>query len=160
MGGPTCFFWRGDSPQVRLHRIDLNPRFVTAGKRWLADQGVTNVKLATGRADDLASFATRSIDITFTDATLLYVGPDRIERALLEIRRVTRRALLFSEWNLEGHDPAERSLWYYLHWIHDYRRLLREHFSEDGIRVTKLPKDLWAPGGGWERYGALVEVRL
>jgi SAM-dependent methyltransferase len=147
-------------PQVRLHGIDLNARFVGAGKRWLADQGVTNVKLVTGRADDLASFATQSIDITFTDATLLYVGPDRIERALLEMRRVTRRALLFNEWNLEGSDSGGPSLWYYLHWVHDYRRLLEEFFPKDRIQITKLPRELWAQGGGWEEYGALIEVHI
>ena len=158
--GSNLFLLAKQFPTAKLYGIDINSHFIEAGKKWMSKVGVTNVELTLGKADALSQFPERSIDITFTDATLLYVGPDRIGRAFGEMKRVTRKALLFNEWNLDGSNSSGGSLWYYLHWVHDYRRLLEDHFPGDRIRVEKLPRDLWAQGGGWEEYGALVEVDL
>ena len=146
-------------PEVEFHGIDINHRFVEIGKNWLADKGVTNVSLTVKRADRVDDFGDRSFDIVFTDATLMYIGPDKIRGVLSEIKRVTCKAILMNEWHLERPNPANPSLWYDLHWVHNSRLLLEGLVSADKISITKLPKDLWG-GGGWEEYGSLVEVDL
>lgn len=146
-------------PEVEFHGIDINSRFIEAGKNWLADKGVTNVSLKVGRADRVDDFRDRNFDIVFTDATLMYIGPDKIRGVLREMKRMTRRAILMNEWHLERPNSSDPSLWYYLHWVHNYRVLLEGLVSADKISITKLPKDLWG-GEGWEEYGSLVEVDL
>jgi ubiquinone/menaquinone biosynthesis C-methylase UbiE len=144
-------------PQVEFHGIDINHRFIAIGKNWLANKGVRNVSLRAGRADQMSYFGNRSFDIVFTDATLMYIGPDKIHRVLSEIKRMTGKAILMNEWHMERPNPADPSLWYDLHWVHDYRVLLQGLVAEDKISITKLPNGLWR-GGGWEEYGSLVEV--
>lgn len=158
--GQNLLLLAGKFPGVIFRGIDINPRFIEVGKEWCAREGVKNVLLQVGRADDLASFADRSVDITFTDATLMYVGPDKIGRTFQGIKRVTRKALVFNEWSLDVTDSSERSLWYDFHWVHNYSLLLEKHVAGSKIRMTRLPKNMWARGGGWEKYGALVEVDL
>ena len=146
-------------PEVEFHGIDINSRFVAAGSNWLAGKGVTNVSLTVKRADRVDDFGDRSFDIVFSDATLMYVGPDKIRGILREMRRVSCKAILMNEWHLEDANSSDSSLWYDLHWVHNYRLLLEGLVSADKISITKLPKDLWG-GGGWEEYGSLVEVDL
>ena len=147
-------------PTAQFTGVDINPRFVAAGRAWCAESGLSNVRLEVAAADDLQRFADHAFDVTFSDAALVYVGPDKIQRVLREIARVTRRAVLFNEWML--HDPGteETSVWYGRHWVHDYRALMRVHARDGAVRVTRIPPGLWEPGGGWERYGCLVEVEL
>ena len=147
-------------PTVQFTGVDINPRFVATGRTWCARDGLDNVRLDVAAADDLRRFGEREFDLTFTDATLIYLGPDKIERALQEIVRVTRRAVLFNEWGLDHAESGETSRWYGRHWVHNYRSLMRPYARDAEIRVVPVPPGLWAPGGGWERYGCLVEVQL
>ena len=146
-------------PEVEFHGIDINSRFVEAGRNWLAGNGVTNVSLTVKRADRVDDFSDRCFDIAFTDATLMYVGPDKIRGVLRKMKRVTRKAILMNEWHLERTNSSDPSLWYDLHWVHNYRLLLEGLVPADKISITKSPKDLWGRGG-WEEYGSLVEVDM
>jgi ubiquinone/menaquinone biosynthesis C-methylase UbiE len=146
-------------PDAELHGIDINPGFIETGKKWLRNEGVKNVSLMTGHADGLADFIDQSFDIVFTDAVLMYIGQDKIRGVLREITRITRKAVLLNEWNLEQSNSSELSLWFDLHWIHDYRLLLEGFVSTGKVSITKLPKDLWADAG-WREYGSLIEVNL
>lgn len=147
-------------PEASFFGVDINPRFIDVGRRWLAAEGIGNVTLSVGCADDLSAFADQSMDVAFTDATLMYVGPDKIKRVIAELRRVTRRALLFNEWHLDRLQAGRPSVWDDFHWVHNFETVLGEVVAHDQVSVTRLPEGLWAPGGGWEEYGALIEVDL
>jgi SAM-dependent methyltransferase len=146
-------------PDVAFYGIDINPRAIEAGKNWLAGKGVTNVSLKVGRATRANYFGDRSFDIVFTDAVLMYIGPDKIREVLREMKGLACKAILMNEWHMECTNSPGKSLWYDLHWVHNYRLLLEGFISADKISITKLPKDLWG-GAGWEEYGSLVEVDL
>lgn len=157
--GPNLLLLARVFPQARFTGIDINRHFVDAGTDLLRDEGVENVTLSVGAADDLARFESKSIDVTFTDATLMYVGPDKIAGTLAEIVRVTRKAVVFNEWCTPGLVPGTRSVWYYMHWVHDFRPLLAEAAPGRPVTVTPVPHELWGPDG-WREYGALVEMSL
>jgi len=146
-------------PDAEFHGIDINPRFIEAGKKWLRNEGVKNVSLMTRQADVLSDFIDQSFDIVFTDAVLMYIGRDKIRGVLREIMRITRKAILLNEWHLEQSNSSEPSLWFDLHWIHDYRLLLKEFVPDGKISITELPEGLWGDAG-WGRYGSLIEVDL
>ena len=147
-------------PNVSFYGIDINSSFIEAGKNWCAQSGIKNVSLQLGNADDLSMFTNRSVSITFTDATLIYIGPDKIEQALSEMKRITSKMLLFNEWHSDGPNHDQQSCWYYGHWVHNHRALIEKIFPSAQCHITKVPGNLWESGGGWEMYGSLVEVNL
>lgn len=146
-------------PNVTLEGIDINEHFIDVGKEAMAKEGIKNVSLALGTADNLSHFEDKSMDITFTDATLMYVGPDQIMQTLKEIQRVTRKAILFNEWCFEDAHNSQHSVWYYLHWVHDFKSLLQDLSPSEKVTLIKLPAHLWGKDG-WQEYGTLVEVTL
>ena len=143
-----------------FHGIDINPQFVQAGQEWLKGKGTENVFLKVGKADDLSSLGDRSYDVCFSDGTLMYLGPDKISQSLRQMARITRKVIFLNEWSRNAVDPGERSWWYDFHWVHDYGALFREFLPQSKIRETKIPAGQWLPGGGWEKYGTLIEVEL
>lgn len=158
--GQNLYLLARKYPGASYYGIDINPQFIQAGQDWLMGKGMENVFLQVGKADDLSSLGDRSYDICFSDATLMYLGPDKISDSLRQIIRITRKAIFLNEWSRNATAPGERSWWYDFHWVHDYTALLRDFLPESRIRETKIPEGQWLPGGGWEKYGTLIEVGL
>jgi len=146
-------------PAVKLYGVDISAKAIRAAKTTLAARETAPpVDLFVGRAEDLRRFADHSVDIVLTDATLMYVGPDRITAAIAELTRVARRMLVLNEWHLFRDVSSERAHWHYYHWVHDFREALRGVPGVKAFRVERLPPGLFEAGGGWERYGAWMEV--
>lgn len=156
--GPNLMLLAKRFPNASFSGVDINRLYIKVGKEGMMKEGLKNVSLAVGSADDLSLFKDQSIDVTFTDATLMYIGPDKIAHTLREMRRVTRKALVFNEWHFDAKDQ-NYSVWYYLHWVHDFRSLLQQIVPLEKITVTKLPGHLWGKDG-WQEYGTLLEVNL
>ena len=86
-------------PNAEVRGIDINPMAIQKGDEWLAQEGISNVKLSVGKADELGQFQDGSFDIVFTDAVLVVIGPDKIKEVIKEIIRIARRALIMVEWH-------------------------------------------------------------
>jgi SAM-dependent methyltransferase len=157
--GPNLMQLAQRLPEAALIGIDINARAIEAGQRWAAREGVSRFSIHVGRADDLRSFADRSIDVTFSDATLMYLGPDKIGEALREMIRVTKKAVVLNEWSLDCVENDGRSVWHYLRWLHSFRTIFAAIAPGQEVTVTKLPPELWGPDG-WREYGTLIELRL
>jgi ubiquinone/menaquinone biosynthesis C-methylase UbiE len=148
-------------PGTRLYGVDISPRAIRAAERALSREAIADATVLKGRADDLSSFSDKSVDIVLTDAVLMYIGPDRIGRVVSELARVARKRLILNEWHwFEGSAAGSEAYWHCAHWVHDYVRLLGSTPEVKAFRVERLPPGMWSPGGGWEAYGALVEVEL
>jgi len=154
--GPNLYMLAKKFPDAEIRGIDVNPMAVQKGNEWFTEEGISNVKLSVGKADDLRQFKGKSFDVVFTDAVLIYIGPDKIKKVIEEMLRVTRKALIFLEWHC--FDSKCNPLGVYVgHWMRDYIALLREFIPESKIKVTKLPKALW-PDQNWQRWGGVIEV--
>lgn len=159
--GPNLMLLARTYPGVRLYGMDISAKAIKVAKTVLTkEEADGNVRLFAGCADDLSRFSDKSLDVVLTDAVLMYVGPDKITRAITEFARVARKALVLNEWNLFEPRSAERAHWHYSHWVHDFKSLLGEVPGVKAVRVERLPRGLWNSGSGWERYGALIEVEL
>jgi len=98
----------------------------------------------------------------FTDAVLIYIGRDKIQRVIKEMVRVARKGLIL----VERHcfEPASRDR-YGLGirrqglWLRDYIALLKTYVPEEKIRITKITKDVW-PDPEWQKTGAVIEVAV
>lgn len=139
--------------------LDISSDLVAAGNYRLSRQGLDQARLLSGKADDLSLFGDKSFDLVFTDAVLLYVGPDKIRKVISEMKRVARKAIVL----LELHRPSleQKSLLLGVHtrdgWIRDYEKLLKLYFQKDSITLTKIPRDVWSTGR-WSAYGHLMTV--
>ena len=146
-------------PRANLWGVDVNPRAVAFGRRALARAGITGARLGVARADDLRHLSDRAVDLTITDATLMYVGPDKIRRAVSELVRVTRRAVICNEWHVAREAGDQASRWHDMHWLHDYRELFRSSPRVSRVAVEPLPAGLYGPGD-WDRYGTMIITEL
>ena len=146
-------------PEVKLTGIDINSLSVQEGKKLLREEGISNVKLLVGKADELYRFQDKSFDIVFTDALLIYIGPDQIETVIEGMLRIARRALILVEWheNFEGRLSQSLGVYHFGCWKRDYINLLKQSIPSEHIRLSKIPRGIW-PAKHWEELGFIVEA--
>jgi len=71
--GPNLYLLAKKFPDAEMIGIDINPIAVQNGNEWFAQEGISNVKLSVGNADELGQFPDKSFDVVFTDAVLIYI---------------------------------------------------------------------------------------
>jgi ubiquinone/menaquinone biosynthesis C-methylase UbiE len=158
--GPNLYLLARKFPDAEIRGIDINPAAVQKGNDWLAEEGISNVKLLVGKADELGQFQDKSFDVVFTDAVLIYIGPDKIKDVMREMVRITRKALILVEWHSfepKRKDPEGLGVYHRGYWKRDYAALLRKFVLEEQIRVTKITEDIW-PDKNWKEVGAVIEI--
>jgi len=85
-------------PSAEILGIDVNPVAVKRGNELLKKEGIFNVQLTVGKAQELKQFADKSFDVVFTDAVLIYIPPDEINKVVKEMLRVGI-VLVLNEWH-------------------------------------------------------------
>jgi len=160
--GPNLYLLAQKFPRAEIVGVDINPLAVQKGNEWFVREGISNVRLLVGKADELSNFQDKSIDILFTDAMLMYIGPNKIMKVMKEMARIARRALILVEWHYfesAGGDPRGLGVYYCGAWKRDYVMLLRQFAREERIAMTKITEDIW-PDRNWSEVGAIIEVIL
>ena len=147
-------------PTVRLVGFDINARSVDLGMRWLRDEGITNVELSAGRAEDaLYKLADCSFDIVFSWATLMIVRPSKIKFVLAHMTRIARKAVILLEIQSATTLSSRQATGVILgpNWKRDYVSLLTEVTSDyDTALLKPIPSFVWFPG---DHGGAVVDAR-
>lgn len=160
--GPNIYLLAKKFPQSEIVGIDVNSEAIKWGNAQFKREGISNVKLLEGKADELEQFQDKSFDVVFTNAILIYIGPDKINKVMKEMIRITRLALILMElYNFEPvcKDPYGLGIYYGGNWHREYKTLLKQFVSEEQIHVTKIPKNLW-PAEPWKSFGAVIEVDM
>lgn len=158
--GPNLILLAKQFPKAEIKGIDINPLSVEEGNKYLKKEGISNVELLVGKADELQAIPDKSFDIVFTDALLIYIGPDKIMKVVKEMIRITRRALILIEWHSFEPSPKVSYAFGVCHsgcWKRDYVALLKHFVPEAKIHVTRFRKAQW-PDKNWCELGALIEV--
>jgi len=185
--GPNLYRIAKKFPDAEVRGIDINPMAIQKGNEWFKQEGISNVKLEVGSAQELKQFADKSFDVVFTDAVLIYISPDEIKQVVKGMLRIGRIIVLnewhsFNKWlalllNSYFHlklkyllprrqfktlnsslKPKSASLGLFVgHWVRDYRTLFEESVPKEKIFISKLPKKLWNDKR-WQRWGAIIEV--
>ncbi len=143
------------APSIRLIGVDISPASIEVGRERFAELGMRGVTLLEGRADNLGGFANGSVDVVFTDAVLLYIGPDKIKTCIEEMRRIARRAIILLEMHLDG--MGLDGVYTRDGWVRDYRVLCEQLGYE--TKLLPMPPET-RPAGRWPKYGTLIEVKL
>jgi ubiquinone/menaquinone biosynthesis C-methylase UbiE len=154
--GPNLYLLARKFPEAQLVGIDINAAAVQKGNEWFAQEGIKNVKLLVGKADELGRFEDKTFDIVFTDAVLIYIAPDKIKEVIKGMLRIASKAVILLEWHSFGHTSNPLGV-HVGHWMRDYVALFKEFVPEENIHITKMPEELW-PDKYWQKYGAVIEV--
>lgn len=150
--GPNLILLAEKFPQTELWGIDISNYAITVGKDYIKKHSFSNIHLKTGSAETLKNFPDKSFDIVFTDAVLIYIGPEKIKEVIREMVRVAKYAIILVEWCSEKPHAYEAD-----HWAYNWKML----FVEAGIsnvKISRLSDASWK--GEWAKRGCVVEVRL
>ncbi len=152
--GPNLALLAKKFPNVEISGIDISPIAVKTGNEHFSKEGISNVKLLVGKADDLRQFQDKSFDVVFTDAVLMYIGPDKIRKVASEMQRVAQRVIVL----VEHHSEEKSASGFYNrgNWLRDYKKLFQLPASQ--IKTTKILPEIW--GGDWGRLGYIIEIKL
>jgi len=151
--GPNLYLLSKRFPNSKIYGTDISSKAIATGKKWFENKNIKNIFLFTAKAENLKNFPDKSIDVVFTDATLICIGPDKIGKVIKEMLRVVKKAIILIEW----HSDLPKSF-YNDHWVHNYKLLFNKFISEDNIKFTKIDPGLW--GGDWGKLGYIIEVIL
>lgn len=160
--GPNLRLLNESIPGIEMYGVDINPLAIQKGNEWLLQNEISNIKLLEGKADELGQFQDKSFDVVFTDAVLIYIGPDKIETVIKDLIRITRKALILVEWYNFGSDqkdPSGHGIYYKGLWKRNYMNLIKQFAPEDQINVMKFTEDMWQESN-WNKVGALIEVKF
>lgn len=161
--GPNLHLISQILPHARLYGIDVNAQALAEGKARFRALGIENCEFECHNFEALRRYPDHSIDLVFTNAVLMYAGPDRIRGVLREIVRVARKAAIFSEWHQPGEQkhhagqPAAR--YHYGHWIYDYADLLSEFLTPERVTIIRYAEGIWADAN-WKAFGCLIVAKM
>jgi len=136
----------------QLHGSDVNPDAVA-----FCQKTFTGGKFRVESAEKLF-MSDKSVDVTLSDATLIYLGPGKIQKAIKELVRVSRQRIVLCEFH-------GTSLW--KRWLlrlktgynaYNYQKLLEDAGCWD-IQIVKMPEQLWA-GFPWQPWGHVIVARV
>lgn len=154
--GPNLAVLSKLNPNSKLVGIDISPASIKEGSNRLKELGFENITLIEMVADDLKRLPTSSVDVVFTDAVLLYIGPDKIYRIIEEIFRIARNKVIFLEMHA-NQSVNPKDIYTKDGWVRDYVALLNSFVEQKDIQIVKLPLGL-RPYGRWPIYGHMLEV--
>lgn len=152
--GPNLYLLAKKYPNIEIVGIDINEEAIKRGNEKFKREHIDNVKIFMKKADELEEFDNKKFDVIFTDATLLYVGPDKIEKVITGMLRLAKKGIVL----LEHHSEKENKLGSYNkgNWIRNYKKLFASFGFE--IKITKISPETW--GGDWGKIGNIIEVSL
>ena len=160
--GPNLYRLANKFPEAKIKGIDINPEAVQKGNELLAAESITSVRLSVGKADELGQFPDKSFDVVFTDAVLIYIGPDKISQVIQDMVRIASKALVLMEWHCfepSLRDKQALGIRYRGKWQRDYAALLKQFVPEERIEITKITEDVW-PDTNWPEVGAVISVAM
>jgi ubiquinone/menaquinone biosynthesis C-methylase UbiE len=138
-------------PEGSFNGIDINKAAVDYGNRKSIEEGLTNIKLEYGFAEDLSRYSSNSMSIVFSWATLIYIRPKDISKVLKEMYRIATKAVILIEMHSSEiiHQNEAKGVYYDGNWKRNYVQLFKNiGIKEKKISTKKIEYNIWAPGGG------------
>ena len=135
-------------PDTEISGCDINEDAIKTAKEKLP-----GADLKVGSIYELP-FNGEFYDLVLTDAMLIYVGPDKIKRALREIRRVGYDKMMFVEFHSNSLIKRLGLKLTSRYYTYDYEKLLIENYFKH-ITINKIPREIWK-GEPWTTFGYLI----
>lgn len=132
-----------DIPNKQLGGSDINPDAVEFVRETFKG-GMFHVE----SGEDIL-MSDKSVDISLSDMTLIYVGPFKIKKYLKELKRVSRNNVILVEFHSESF--WKRWMVYFKtgYYVYDYKKLLRKTGYHD-VYVQHIPEKYWGADNNQE----------
>lgn len=131
-------------PEIKLAGLDISEICIKIAKGYL---GGATLKVGTYFR---IPFADKSFDTVLADATLMYANPKEIGRAMEEIDRVARRAVIIVDrFNVSRNGIRNGHVW-----ARNYPLLLKDLGYK--VKKSKIRKKDWPKSDGWQRFGMVI----
>jgi len=152
--GPNIFLIKKEFPTTKIIGIDINRPSLIEGMSKFPKEFFKNSGMFYQNLEKGINCAPKYFDIILSDAVLMYVNPEKIRHVIEEMIRVTKKAIIFCEWQIPDNRLGEKV---YGHWARDYVKLLGDY----GIKTSiyKLTKEDW-PSENWSRVGYIITGSL
>lgn len=109
-----------------------------------------------GSVEDIM-MSDNSTDVVLSDMTMIYVNNPN--KAIKEIKRVARKAVIFSELHSDTWYGRLKLKWTSGYTAHNYEKLLRKHGFRD-IMLIKMADEDWPGGQPQKTYGYIIVARV
>lgn len=149
--GPNLCLLAGKLPNAKIYGVDISAKAIKEGRKYFGEKNIKNVCLEQGSLEALKRFSDKSIDLVFTNAVLIYFGKDKIEKAIKEFLRISKKAVILFEMHRDSGESA-----YNDNWIHNYKKLFGKFLPEEKIKISKFPEDILS--GDWKKFGRIIEI--
>ena len=129
--------------------IDINSYAIRLADEYKDVKNVSNTRFELNNILDLNQ-SKFHYELVFCWATLIYISPADIKRALLNISNLSTNYILLLEKAFNEKDSVVRKILMQIkgfpNWTHNYKKLLSSAFTL--VAEDDIPKDVWLPGGG------------
>lgn len=144
--GPNLFLIHKTFPKARLAGVDINEDSIKEAKTIIPQEYLEVAGISS------LPFRKNSFDVVLSDAVLIYVNPEEIDKAMEELTRVAKKFIVLIEW----FDKSINGVVKDYHWARDYTSLLKKY----GFKVSKkkITKDQW-PNKNWSTNGYIFIAR-
>ena len=151
-------------PDTHLTGTDINLPSLQQAIHYFDINGLNNrATWYPFAADELFRLPDKSMDVVFTDAVLIYIAPDKIDKIITEMLRIAKKSIILVEWNtpqIFGRDKEGLGKYHKGLWMRDYHSLFQKHgIKPIMINSTKITKEMW-PEDNWSDVGYIIEVEL
>ncbi len=150
--GPNLILLSKKFPETEFWGIDISKSAIKIGKEHVAKNKISNVHLETGSIGALKKFPDNDFDIVFTDAVLIYIGPEKVKEVLNELIRIAKKSIILVEWRNDKHHAYEAD-----HWSYNWEMLFKE-LGIPKIKIVSLSDNSWQ--GEWAKRGCVIEISL
>ena len=136
--------------------VDINPNAIKVGNNYCKEKKIHNLSFKQfDITKNLEFLNEEKFDVVLVWATLIYVHPIHIKKALINIRNLAKFKIVLIEQNDPDILTWPKYLGYQIaggpNWARNYKKILLSIFpdlSDKNIYYSPIPENIWAPGGG------------
>jgi SAM-dependent methyltransferase len=139
--------------QKQLGGIDISPSAIETAKK-----AFNGAFFKVGSVEDIM-MSDNSADVVLSDMTMIYVGPNRINKAIKEIKRVARERVVFCEFHVASFIDRLKLRMSSGYHGYNYVRLLEKHGFYD-VTLYKIPDEAWPGGDDKNRFRYIVVAKV
>lgn len=148
--GPNISLLRDKFPYLKDHNLfglDINKDSIRAAKKLLPA-----VNWSVGSVIELP-YKDKSMDIVLIDAVLMYISDTEIDKAIEEINRVCKRAIVICDW----YDDSIKGIIKDYHWSRNYPVILQDLGFK--VKIIQLTEKEW-PSKNWTKNGCVFVAQV
>lgn len=152
-GGANLILIRKCFPNVGVGGVDINADAIMTAKSLLPG-AILDIRPATN-----LYFSDKCTDISLMDMVGIYHGPKAIRQALREMKRITRRRVMFVEFHSKSWFNR-MALWFATGYnAYNWRELLLSEGFDD-VQIKKIPPTAWPGGEPQKSFGYIISAKI